>query len=173
MNMKKYILLLLCITVFGSSCTKDESLDPRSVLVEGQFIKLDIIDPAIYATDLPNSTFKGMISAPANNVDKFEIFVARRDAFGFISDFVLYETITTFPYELTVNATKLAAAGIPVIANSDFLRFYGKSYKGNTVCDYNSLSSTIKSLKSMKQGYRFLVPVINDISELPENQYGW
>jgi hypothetical protein len=171
--MKKVLFLLLFIAALVSSCTKDESLDPRSEIVVGQYIKLDIIDPAIYASDLPNSSFKGIISAPANNVDKFELFVAKRDAFGFVSDFVLYETITSFPHELTVNATKLAIAGIPVIANSDFLRFYGKSYKGDVVADYSSLSSSIKSLKSMKQGYRFIVPVIQDISELPENQYGW
>lgn len=171
--MKKVLFLLIFIASFVSSCTKDESLDPRSEIVVGQYIKLDIIDPAIYATDLPNSSFKGIISAPAGNVDRFELFVAKRDAFGFISDFVLYETITSFPHELTVNASKLATAGIPMIANSDFLRFYGKSYKGEVVADYTSLSSSIRSLKSMKQGYRFIVPVIQDISELPENQYGW
>ena len=169
--MKKLIYLLLVSIVF-ISCQKDDSLDPRSDLVPAQFVKLDIVSPFIDANHLDTSSFVGIISTPSNNVDKYELYVAKRDAFGFVSDFVLYETITTFPYEVTVNAEKLAAAGIPTIANSEILRFFGKSYKGDVVCDYNSLSATVKSLQSLKQGYRFYVPIQIE-SDIPENQYTW
>jgi len=132
-------------------------LDPRSDLVPAQFVKLDIVSPFIDANHLDTSSFVGIISTPSNNVDKYELYVARRNSFGFVSDFVLYETITTFPYQVTVNAQKLAEAGIPVIANSDNLRFLGKSYRGDVVCDFNSLSSTVRSLQSLKTRLPFFM----------------
>ena len=172
--MKKILYFFVCLSLIFISCEKDDSLDPRPDLVPGQFVKLDIIKPLIDANNLSTSSFIGTLSTPSNNVDKYELYVARRDAFGFVSDFVLYETIITFPHELKVNASKLTTAGIPVILDSDILRFYGKSYKNGNVCDYNSLSATVKSQKSLKQGYKFFVPVTpNTIDNIPENQYSW
>ena len=171
--MKKIFYFLVCFSLILISCEKDDSLDPRPDLVPGQFVKLDIIKPLIDANNLSTSSFVGTLSTPSNNVDKYELYVSRRNAFGFVSDFVLYETITTFPHELKVNASKLTTSGIPTILDSDILRFYGKSYKDGNVCDYNSLSATVKSQKSLKQGYKFFVPVTSNITDIPENQYSW
>ncbi len=162
------------MSILFLSCDKDESLDPRPERVAGQFVTLQVIKSKIDANNISTSSFEGIIDAPAGNVDKYELFVARRDANGFVSDFVLLETITTFPFNLKVNNSRIMAVGIPSIVNSDILRLYGRSYKNGNVADFNSLAGILRTSVAQKQAYRFKIEVTDqDLDKPSDNQYTW
>ena len=170
--MKKILVVFLSFLIF--SCENDVSLDPRPDRIPGQFVYLDIINSKIDANNIATSAFEGVLSVPANNVDKYELFVARRDAKGFVSDYVLLETITTFPFNLKVNNSKIMAVGLPSLVNSDILRFYGRSYKNGNVADFNSLAGILRTSVAQKQAYRFKTEVTDlDLDKPIENQYTW
>lgn len=172
--MKKLVFFLVLILVFGS-CEKDDSLYPVPDLVSGQFVKLEISPEhaRIDGNDLVNSYFGATLSTPGNNVDKYELYVAKRNSFGFLTDFVLLKTITTFPYDLKVNAADISSVGLTNLSTGEVLRFSGRSFLGDQICDFNSLSTVVKSLKSMKQGYKFYTDVSLSPLEPLDNQWTW
>ena len=94
--MKKSIKMLILIAGFGLilSCSKDESLDPRPVLVNGQFVKFDIINKVFDSEDLVNSTFGGVLTAPGNKVVRYRMYVRLFDGVNPATDFKLLKEVT-------------------------------------------------------------------------------
>ena len=160
--MKKIFISLILLVSFSllSSCSKDDSLDPRPVIVSGQFIKFDIINKVINSEDFANSTFGGVITAPGGKVSKYKIYVRKFNGVTSATDFMLLKEITQFPADTYFTVADLATAlQIPVsnFKEGDFLGFYGESFDAaGTRADYSSLSPTIiANSASYKQGYRF------------------
>lgn len=159
--MKKIVylpLLVLCMGVFVS-CEKDDSLDPLAQQVGGQYARLDITNKVLKAYDPENSYFGGMLTSPARNIVKYNLYVKRRDGFGFTSEFALVKTITTLPTELKVYENDIATAlGLDptLIGFGDEYYFYSESFdaQGNRA-DYYSLSATVQTAPGMKQAYRY------------------
>lgn len=170
--MKKYIILIF-IFICTIACSKDDSLDPRPLVIPGQFITLNITNARIDSKNLLASGFEGVIDAPSKNVDKYELYVAHRNSFGFVTDFVLLQTITSFPANIKVTSADVQLVGIPALVKSDQLRFFGRSFKDGVVADFNSLSSTLRSSQAQKQGYKFFTDVTDAPSDKLENQYTW
>ena len=156
-----------------SSCEKDDSLDPRPALVAGQFVSLNITTARIDANNLASAGFEGVLDAPGKNVDKYELYVAKRNSFGFVTDYVLLQTISSFPANFKVTSADVQAKGIPALQLADQLRFYGKSYKDGVVADFNSLSGILKSSQGQKQAYKFYTDVTKTPDEKLDNQYTW
>jgi len=156
-----FALLLLA----NFSCQKDDSLDPRPIIVSGQYVRLDITNKRLNYDDIANTRFGGSITTPGGNVAKYNLYVRKNDIYGFSTDFKLVKTITSFPATLEVSPQDIATAlDVPLasLVFGDTFRFYGESFSstGNRV-DFYSLSTTVQSTSSMKQGYRFVTDMTN------------
>jgi hypothetical protein len=165
-------LSLVCFT----SC-EDDSLDPLPNKVIGNYVMLNATQRSLDYSDLSNAAFKGTLSVPGNNIVKYELFIRRRNPNGInTSDFVLLETITSFPYELNITPEKIAAAldiNVSDLQDGDVYRFIGYSYTADgTKTGYNDLSATLKSTETMKQGYKWSANMDSTVDPLvPFNIY--
>jgi hypothetical protein len=178
--MKKIFLFsIISFSLFSlSSCDRDESLDPRPILVDGNFMRLDITSRKINFDDLSNSYFGGMLTNPGGNTVEFNLSVRRTDTDTNLSgDFVHLRTITTFPYELKITPQEIVdALNIPLsgLKKYDVIRFIGeaKDSQGRITNFYN-LSPTIQSNQAYyKEAFRFgtyIVPAAEINSPTPDN----
>lgn len=172
--MKKifYIPFLVFALFANSSCERDESLDPRPVIVAGQFVRLDITKKRLNFDDINNTSVGGTITTPGNNVAKFNLYVRKKDIYGFATEFALLKTITTFPYDLNITPTDIATAlNVPVssLVFGDNYRFYGESFNAaGERADYYSLSATIQGAPSYKQAYRFVSDMTDNGGMTPD-----
>jgi hypothetical protein len=159
--MKKIVylpLLVLCMGVF-ISCEKDDSLDPLAQQVGGQYARLDITNKVLKAYDPENSYFGGLLTSPAGNIVKYNLYVKQRDIYGFTTEFALVKTVTSFPTELKIYESDIATAlglDAAIIGFGDEYYFYSESFdaQGNRA-DYYSLSATVQTAPGMKQAYRY------------------
>ena len=159
--MKKIFLLLISLSLL-QSCEKDESLDPRPLLVGGQFVRLDITKSKMNFDDIDNTYFGGLLTTPANNVSKYNLYVRRLNGAVIVpvSDFKLVKVVTSFPLDLKIKPQEIAVAlglNITDLGKGDVFRFYGESFDANgNRADFYSLSSTVQTTASYKQAYRFI-----------------
>jgi hypothetical protein len=172
--MKKIVLICLLVSFF-SSCEQDESLDPRPLIVPGQYITLDIklYDKFIDALNMSTSAFKGTIDSPGRNIVKYELFIRRKNSVGNYEngDFTLFRRITSFPYLLEIKPQDIADfydVNLSEVKKGETYEFLAYSYDSNGVkMGYTNLSGVVKTTESMKQGYRFKTGVEDGI----ENDY--
>jgi hypothetical protein len=157
--MKKILLFVFSFVLF-ISCERDESLDPRPIFIDGNFVRLDITTKLLNFDD-PNVFFGGMLTAPRNQVSKYNLYVRKTDLQGAsLGDFKLLKTVTSFPLDLRISIADIAQAlGVDEssILNNETFRFYGESFDlaGNRA-DFSNLSTAIRSnLASYKPAYRF------------------
>lgn len=159
----KKIFLICFLASFISSCEQDESLDPRPLIVPGQYITLDIklFDNFIDAYNINTSAFKGTLASPGGNIVKYELFIRRKNSIGNYEngDFALFRTITSFPYLLEIKSQDIADfydIDISEVKRGETYEFLAYSYDSNGVkSGYTNLSGVVKTTESMKQGYRF------------------
>jgi hypothetical protein len=163
-NMKKLlsISVFLISMAFCFSCQTDESLDPLPTKVDGQFMKLEInpLKKELLLADINNTQFEGLLSNTSGTVVRYELFIRRRTAIGFLtSDYVPFRTITSFPNDLIITPADIAATfNIPVtdLQDSEVYGFLAYSYDaaGNKV-GYSNLSRTVQTTPGLNQGYKF------------------
>lgn len=160
--MKKAFKIFLVMISLGLlfSCSKDDSLDPRPVLVSGQYVRYDIKDKVLNSDNLAISTFGGVISAPGGKVVKYNMYVRLFDGSNPSTDFKLLKEITTFPVDAYFTGTEIAAAlQIPLsqIATGNRIGFYGESFDADGKrADFSNLSAVIAANSAAyKQAYRF------------------
>jgi len=148
-----------------SSCDQDESLDPRPVVVAGQFLRLDITKKRMNADDINNTSFGGVLSDPSGKVAKYNLYIRKTNIYGQAGEFVLLKTFTSFPADLNVTPTDIATAlNVPLssLVFADKFRFYGETFDANNVrVDYYSLSSTVQTAIYLRQAYRFVTDLTN------------
>jgi hypothetical protein len=156
--MKNIFLILL--TIIFISCERDESLDPRPIFIGGNYVRLDISNKVLKYQDA-SVLFGGRLTAPSNNISKYNLYVRKTDLTGAaFEDFKLLKTVTSFPLDLKVSLSEIAAVlniSETSILNNETFRFYGESFdlEGNRA-DYSNLSTTIRSnLSFYKPAYRF------------------
>ena len=165
--MKKIFVIPFLILTFFSflSCEKDDSLDPRPVLEAGNYVRLDITKKRLNIDDINATSFGGRLTAPGNKVASYNLYVRKKDIYGFTTDFKLIKTINTFPFDLDITPNDIATAlnvDVSTLVFGDSFRFYGESFDANGKrADYYSLSATIQGAPSMKQAYRFVTDMTN------------
>lgn len=159
-----FYIPILFITLFSfSGCEKDDSLDPRPVIVDGQYMRLDIKQDRMNANDLENAFFGGILTNPSRTVVRYELFVRVTRGSNLLSEYIpLGSPITSFPTNLRITPADVqqayVQAGIDIgaIVNGDKMRFIGYSYdaSGRKV-GYGDLSRTVQAEAAYKQAYRF------------------
>jgi hypothetical protein len=178
--MKKIFFIPLFVVILCSalSCEKDDSLDPRPLLVEGQFMRLDITRDRIDFNNLSTSSFGGTLTNPSNTVVRYELFVRWVRAGELSSEYIpLYvDPITTFPQELAITAQDVQDAYARIgrtitIQQGDIFRFIAYSYDANgRRAGYRDLSATIRGEAAYKQAYKFNTSVETNLTS-PINNY--
>lgn len=168
--MKKYFicLFILSISFVFNSCEKDEGLDPRPLIVSGQFVRLDIDKRVLNIDDISNTAFGGIVTSPGGNVVKYELFIRRKTNSGVITgDYVKFPVeITSFPFDLRISIQQIATAfniNVSDIKKGENFNFLGFSYDkdGNKV-DYLNLSSVVKVQPGSKQAYKFVTTIVDN-----------
>lgn len=173
--MKINLIFFLSILLF-LSCQKDDSLVPTPSIVDGQFVRLDITNKVLNLDKPDDFTFGGTLTAPGNNVKRYELFVRRTTNDNVVTrPYVkLPIDISTFPYELKVTPQNIAdALGVSLssLKVNDTYNFLGYSYnESGKKCDYNSLSTTVKTQIGLKQGYKFKTTIVSDTNFTVANQ---
>lgn len=171
--MKNNIFLALLVLLSLTSCEKDESLDPRPDLVPGKYVVLNVSNKYIDFNNISTSSFDATLTSPSNAIVRYELFVRRRGSNGIItSDFKLFKTITSFPFELKVTLQEIATVlneDIATFEQGDIYQFSAYSYDVNGVrTGFLNLSNVLQSASSMKQAYKF-----STILEIPATGEGY
>lgn len=176
--MKKiFFIPLFLVALFSlSSCEKDDSLDPLPLIVEGQYMRLDITRDRIDFNNIATSSFGGMLTNPSHTVVRYELFVRLIRAGALSSEYIPLKTITSFPIDLAITAQDVQDAYTQVgttvnIQQGDIFRFIAYSYdaKGNRA-GYRDLSATIRGEAAYKQAYKFNTSVEVNLTN-PINNY--
>lgn len=162
------ILSILFSFIFLSSCEKDESLDRRPLIVEGNFVRLDITNKFLNL-DKPNEFyFGGILTAPSGKIKSYELFVRMKTGLGVqTSGYVKVPLdVNSFPFDLRVTPQMLASAlnvQVNSFTNLSLFEFLGYAYdfEGKKY-DYNNLSSVVKSVASNKQAFKFKAEIFNN-----------
>lgn len=112
----KFLFILLALGAVFTSCEDTdkapfsygppESVDGRT----GVFVTADVTSAFINGDDVPNGSFDFTLRAPSNNVAQFDIYVQRvTPAPDLIeTEFLLVETVTSFPSDVNITSQKLA-----------------------------------------------------------------
>jgi hypothetical protein len=176
MIMKKiFFIPILIASLFLSSCEKDDSLDPLPLLVEGQYMRLDMARPRIDFNNLSTSSFGGLLTNPSNTVVRYELFVRWKRANTLSSEYIPLKTITSFPAELAITSQDVqdayVAFGMPItIVKGDEFFFIAYSYDANGVrAAYRDLSATIRGESAYKQAYKFNTLVTDNFTSFYNN----
>lgn len=169
--MKNIISFFTFLSIFiFSSCEKDDSLDPRPVVVSGNYARLDITEKFMNLDKINDFYFGGVITTPGQNIKTYELYVRLTTDF-LVTPFPYVKiplVIDSFPYELKITPQLLATTfNVPVATfkNKDSFDFLGYAYDSNGVrFDYNSLSAVIKSQPSSKQAFKFTTKIFNNVA---------
>lgn len=165
--MKKIIALLLLAGLTFMSCDTQDSLDPRPVIVAGQYVRLDITNKMLAGQHINETYFGGTLTAPGNNVQKYVLKVRRRNPYSVVTgNYVELLTVTSFPTELKITPQMIADAldlQLTDLQIGDYYVFFGEAYGfDGTVTNYNNLSATVKAQAGMKQAFRFVTTLETD-----------
>ena len=175
--MKKLFLLpLLILVAFSFHSCEDDDLNPLPEKVPGQYMILNIKNNRLEYTDIANTAFTGTLSNPSGDVVKYDLYVRRYTKENFLTgDYVLLDTYTSFPMELSITPQKIASTlGLSVsdLEVGEKYAFYAYSYNasGNRV-SYSNLARIIQVTNPMNQGYRFVtdLAIVTPTSEAFDN----
>ena len=176
---KIYLIPVFIIAMFSlSSCDQeqDDSLDPRPLLVNGQFMRMDILQNRMNANDLANAYFGGPLTNPSHTVVRYELFLRVTRGGALLSEYIPYDVLTSFPQDLIITPVKIEQAyndfglNIAPLRDGDQIRFIAYSYDsaGNKV-GYGNLSRTVQVEAGYKQAYRFNFIVTTNLTSTVNN----
>ena len=162
MKLYRYITVIL-LAALAWSCETPMLVDPAEV-PRGIFVTFDPSNTTINSADIEGTPVSGTFDVPADNVASHELSVKRiYDQGASESDFVPLETITTFPYEYSIDGNELANLfGVPVeetFSNSYEFRGVATGTNGE-LATYDNLHSDLVGSAEQLQGFRIVVPVV-------------
>jgi hypothetical protein len=175
-----FFIPILLITLFSFlGCEKDDSLDPRPVIVNGQFMRLDITQSRMDARNLDTAFFGGVLTNPGGTAVKYKMNVlVRRGSQGNLSELIFLREITSFPVNIRITPNDIKQAyidaGIDIgdVVIGDVIRFVCFSYDVNdNKVGFEQLSRTVQSEAAYKQAYRFNTLLTDDFSKPTYNNY--
>ncbi len=161
---KVFFILFIIVNSFFTSCSKEDALDPLPIIINSDFVRLDITSKRLEFQNFNTTYFGGNLTTPNSNIEKYELYVRRKKTNGVIvSNYVKILTVTSFPYDLKVTPKLIADSyGIPLsdIQTGESFAFQGfATTKQGKIISYNDLSSVVRTQPGMKQAFRFYTDI--------------
>lgn len=162
MKLFRYLTIII-LAAFTYSCQEPMLVSPDDV-DRGIYVTLVLDNNNINSGDIDNTPIAGTFDTPANNVASHEIYVKRiYDQGESESDYMLLETITSFPAEFSVDGYELAA-----FFGLDIEEIYGNFFQFNCeatgtngqVATYDDLQNDLIGSGEQLQGFRFRGAVV-------------
>ncbi|NAS11170.1 hypothetical protein [Poritiphilus flavus] len=159
----KSIIVLLIGAIAFMSCD-DEDKKPLNLLggdeTKAPYVRIIVEEPIVAQGDIASSSLNATVSALNNNVASWELSVSRESG-GVASDTVSLTTITSFPSEISIPYTDVAAAlGISTddILGGDFIRFLGTATgTDGSVFTFDNFTASITGQPEQRQAFNFIV----------------
>lgn len=162
MKLQRYITILL-LTVLAFGCETPMLIDPADV-EKGLYVTLEIGNTNINSDDIAGTPITGLFDNPSGNVASHDVYVKRiYDDGASESDYLLLETITSFPYHFSVTGDQLASLfGLAVVETyANFYQFNCiATGKNGQVADYDNLHNDLIGSAEQLQGFRFRGAVV-------------
>lgn len=162
MKIQRYIaIILLAVMAFG--CETPMLINPDDV-DKGLYVTFVVGNTNINSGDIVGTPITGTFDNPSANVASHDVYVKRiYDDGESESDYMLVESITTFPYEFSVDGNELAALfGVPVEETyANFYQFNCEATgKNGQLADYDNLHNDLIGSAEQLQGFRFRGAVV-------------
>jgi len=162
MKIQRYIaIIILAVLAFG--CETPMLIDPDDV-DKGIYVTFVVGNTNINSADIEGTPITGTFDNPSVNVASHDVFVKRiYDDGESESDYVLVESITSFPYDFSVDGNELASLfGVPV--EETFANFYQFNCEATgmngQLADYDNLHNDLIGSAEQLQGFRFRGAVV-------------
>ena len=162
--MKPFRYITFAIFAMLLFACKEPMLITPDEVDRGIYVTLVLDNGNINSADIPGTPISGTFDAPAKNVASHSVYVKRiYDRGQSESEYMLLETITTFPYEFSVDGNELADLfGVPVEETfGNFYRFNCEATgTDGLVATYENLHSDLIGSPEQLQGFRFTGAVV-------------
>lgn len=162
MRLYRYITFII-LAALAWSCETPMLVDPADV-ERGVYVTFDPINTNINSVDIEGTPVAGTFDAPANNVAIHELSVKRiYDGGASETDFIFLETITSFPYEFSIDGNELATLfGVPVEETfSNYYEFKGVATGTNgKTATYDNLHADLVGSPEQLQGFKIRAAVV-------------
>ncbi len=162
MKLQRYIAIIL-LSFLAYACETPMLINPDDV-EKGIYVTLVLGNTNINSADIEGTPITGTFDSPSNNVATHDVYVKRIfDDGASETDYMLLETITTFPSDFSVDGNELAAFfGVPV--EETFANFYQFNCEATgtngQVADYDNLHNDLIGSAEQLQGFRFRGAVV-------------
>ena len=162
MKLQRYIAIIL-LSFLAYACETPMLINPDDV-EKGIYVTLVLGNTNINSADIEGTPITGTFDSPSNNVATHDVYVKRIFNDGASeTDYMLLETITTFPSDFSVDGNELAAFfGVPV--EETFANFYQFNCEATgtngQVADYDNLHNDLIGSAEQLQGFRFRGAVV-------------
>lgn len=162
MKLQRYITITL-LTLLAFGCETPMLINPADV-EKGIYVTFVVGNTNINSENIAATPITGTFDNPSKNVASHDVYVKRiYDDGASESDYILLETITTFPSNFSVDGDDLAALfGVPVEETfSNFYQFNCEATgKNGQVADYDNLHNDLIGSVEQLQGFRFRGAVV-------------
>jgi hypothetical protein len=157
-----YLTIALAV-VLATSCEEPMLITPDDV-ERGVYVTLELDNSNINSADIQNTPISGTFDAPAGNVARHDIYVKRiYDRGAGESDYILLESVTSFPYEWSVDGNELAALfGVAIEETyGNFFQFNCEATgKDGKTARWEDLHDDVIGSAEQLQGFRFRGAVV-------------
>ena len=156
-------LLLLAFTFAG--CDEDDK-NPLNLLggdeTKSPYVRIVVDETVVAAGDISSSSFTAVVDDVDDNVASWELSVSRESG-GVASDTVPLLTVNSFPTNISIPYTDIAASlGISTseISGGDFIRFLGTSTgTDGSRFTFDNFTGSITGQQEQRQAFNFIVLV--------------
>jgi hypothetical protein len=161
----KSILGLLLVALTFTAC-EEEDKKPINLLggeeTRSPYVRIVVDQTIVAAGDIASSSFTAVVDDVDDNVASWELSVSRESG-GVASDTVSLTTVNSFPSNISIPYTDIAAAlGITTdeISGGDFIRFLGTSTgTDGSVFTFENFTGSITGQQEQRQAFNFIVLV--------------
>ena len=159
-------VLGLLLVVFTFAGCEEEDKNPLKLLggdeTKSPYVRIVVEETIVAAGDIASSSFNAVVDDVDDNVASWELSVSRESG-GVASDTISLVTINSFPSNISIPYTDIAAAlGISTseISGGDFIRFLGTSTgTDGSVFTFENFTGSITGQQEQRQAYNFIVLV--------------
>ncbi|MBT8305814.1 MAG: hypothetical protein KJN85_02645, partial [Maribacter sp.] len=131
-NINKFIICLVLLAIAFVSCDRDEDKNPFPEPNQEEniapYMRVKDFQTVVPVPDLATGSFEANFNTPRDNVSSYDLAVSHEPAGGTPTDAVTVMSLTTFPSDVEIAYTELAAAvGVSIddIGGGDIFRFLG------------------------------------------------